>query len=815
MSVCQHCGLVVPKGLLKPNEEHQFCCSGCESVYSVIHEKGLDKVYKVADRVGERLNRATLSHRSYSEFDDPSFLKLHVRENTQAQRSLHFYLEGVHCAACVWLVEKVPLVIPGVIEVRLDLRRSRARVVWDPARVALSEIARFFDALGYPVHPWRGADLADLRKLEDRRLLLRIGVAGAVAGNVMLIAIALYGGFFQGMEEEYETFFRWVSLFVALPAVFYSAAPFFKGAWSALKMRSLHMDLPISLGILAGFLSGAVNTLRAQGEIYFDSLCMLILLLLAGRWLERRRQRESADAAELLYSLAPHIAHRMRDGKVSDVPTEALQQGDHIEVLAGETLPADGLVLEGRSHLDTSLLTGESEPSPVEPGARVHAGTLNSSARLLLRVESAGENTRVGRLMQMVEEAAQRKAPVVRLADRIATWFVASVLLAAVICFALWSFIDPTQAVSHTVALLIVSCPCALGLATPLAVSVAVGRAARAGIFVKGGDALEILAKGGALYLDKTGTLTQARQSVTHSFHLEPARKDLLIEVAALESHSDHPLAKALVRYAKLQHADCEQLLFARLVRDVKQDARGGISAFVGDAEFHVGSLQWFREEVGAISEAAEAEIERMTERAATPVLVARNRNLQAVFFLEDPLHADAKCTLQSLKKCGWESSILSGDHEGVVQKVACDLGLDPCAAKGNMTPEDKLRAVELAAKGQVVLMVGDGVNDAAALSAATVGVSVHGGAEASLAAADVFLTEAGPAGLVHLIEGSQRTMRTIRRALFFSLFYNLIFAGLAMAGYINPLLAALLMPLSSLTVVSIAFRSRTFDRRL
>jgi Cu2+-exporting ATPase len=802
---CAHCGLPVPEGLLT-GREREFCCNGCRTVYEVIHEHGLDKFYDVAARTGESPWKAPGGDRSYEEFDNPSFHELYVSQNPDGLKKIELYLEGVHCAACVWLVEKVPLAIPGVHEARLDVRRSHAVIVWREGDTSLSAIARFLHQLGYPSHPYRGVKVRDMRRQEDRSLLLKMGVAGAVAGNVMLIAIALYGGFFAGMEDQYERFFRWVSLLISIPAVVYPGGVFFRGAWGALRARGLHMDQPISLGISAAFLSGAWNTVTNTGEIYFDSLTMLIFLLLVGRWLERRRQREAADAAELLFSLAPSSARRLElddagRERIREVPLEALQPGDLVLVRPGDPFPADGLIEDGHSSADLSLLTGESRPVALGPDGAVHAGTINLVAPLRVKVEVTGENTRIGRLMQGVEEAARRKAPLVRMADRLAGWFVGTVILLAIGTFILWLQLNPEEAVNHTVALLIVTCPCALGLATPLAVSVAVGRAARSGILVKGGDVVEALSHPGRLILDKTGTVTEGRTSLLQHFGDTKA----IALAARLEEHSQHPFALALDEWAR-----SEDQMIEGNCSDVIQELGGGIRGKVDGHSLMVGSPAWIAQAGFTLPE-ADSWVAHLLDEALSPVLIVMDGSIAAALCFGDRLRPESREVIQRLKARGWKIGMLSGDHPAVVASVARELGLDDSSCKGGVLPEDKLAAVEAAASKGTVVMVGDGVNDAAALSAASVGISVHGGAEASLAAADVFLTRPGLGGLMELMDGSRRTVSVIRRNLVFSLCYNLLGAGLCIAGLINPLLAAVLMPLSSLTVVSSSFRSRTF----
>jgi Cu2+-exporting ATPase len=835
---CAHCGLAVPTGLLEEGTERQFCCAGCRSVWSLIHEHGLDRYYAL--REDHPAAPAPSSARRYEELDDPGFQARACRATPDGLSTTELYLEGVHCSACVWLVERLPRLLPGVAETRLDLPRSQVLVRWDPAAVSLSAVARQLSALGYTPHPARGADARALRLGEDRAMLARMGLAGAVAGNVMAIAFALYAGMFDDMEPEFASFFRWASLGLAVPSVIWGGGVFVRGAFTALRAGALSMDLPISIGLLAGFLHSAINTVRGAGEVYFDSVTALIFLLLVGRYLQRRQQRAAGEAAELAASLHPSSARLIERGRAREVPLEALVPGAVVEVRAGDLVPADGVVIAGRSGLDVSLLSGEPAPVAVAPGDPVHAGTVNVSSRIEVRVEQTGEDTRVGRLMKLVEEHARRRAPIAMLADRISGHFVGAVLTLAAATVALWWRADPVLAIDHAVALLIVTCPCALGLATPLALSSAIGQAARAGFLIKGADVVEKLTRPGRMWLDKTGTLTEGRAALVRWTGDESA-KGL---VAAAEAHSSHPLARAFLA------ALGEPARGARV--EILETHGGGIEARVGDRSVVVGAPAFVGSRVaagrgeirrgslapgaggpgaggagggralagdgppgtGRAGESRARAVEALTAQGLTPVLVAIDGQVVAAAGFGDPVRADAAAALDRVRALGWRLGILSGDHPRVVAAVGSGLGLASDQCHGGVTPEEKLRVVaEDAARGPVV-MAGDGVNDAAALAAAGVGIAVHGGAEAALAAADVFVTRPGVARIAELCEGSRRAMWVVKRNLLFSLGYNVVGVALAMAGLLNPLVAAILMPLSSITVIVSSYRSRTFPTR-
>ena len=763
----------------------------------MLHAVHLEGYYRLRERIGERPQPARSSGRTYASFDDPTFLARYGRRCEDGLLSVELYLEGVHCAACVWLVERAPAIVPGVVDTRLDLGRSLARITWDPERTPLSAAARFLDAVGYPCHPYRGVDAADLARREERSLLIRTAVAGAVAGNVMLLAFALYGGAFEGPERAYGALFRWASLGLSLPSVLWCASVFYRGAWGSLRARRLHMDVPIAVGILTGFAWGTFNTLRGAGEVYFDSVTALIFLLLVGRMVQRRQQRSATRATELLLSLTPATARLVDGGETREVPIEALGPGALVEVLAGGSVPADGVVVQGSSTVDRSLLTGESRPEPVAPCGIVHAGTVNLASRLLVEVTATGEATRVGQLMQLVEEGAGRRAPVVQAADRISAWFVGAVLVLAAGTAILWLVLDPERAVGNAVALLIVSCPCALGLATPLAVAAAVGSAARRGILIKGGDALEQLARPGRLVLDKTGTLTEGRYTLVRWLGDESIRP----LVAAAEAVSAHPAARAL----------SSSLARTGPVEVVEHTGRG-VTGTVAGRRVAIGSPRFVAAEIGAPEGIWRDRVETVVSEGLTPIAVAVDGAFAAVAGLGDPLRADTPQALAALAERGFEICVISGDHPDAVAAAARGAGLDPARAAGGMTPEAKLDFVEQAGTRGPVVMVGDGVNDAAALAHATVGIGVHGGAEAALAAADVWLGRPGLAPLVELVDGARRTLAVIHRNLGLSLVYNGIAVSCAVAGLMSPLLAAVLMPLSSMTVVVSSYRARTFS---
>lgn len=799
---CAHCGLPVPAGLVEPSAALQFCCNGCRTVYDVIRASGLERYYELRQADAGAAGPARNTGRSYAEFDDAAFRELHCRPIPGGLFAIELFLEGVHCAACVWLVEKLPHVVPSIVSARLELRRSLLRLTWDPAAGPLSAAARTLDSLGYPPHPARDVVKRAVRRQEDARLLIRIAVAGAIAANVMLLGFALYSGMFAAMERQYQTFFRAVSMLLTVLSLAWPGSMFFRGAWAAIRTRTAHLDLPIAIGLAAGGIAGVVNTLAGRGEVYFDSLAVLVFALLVGRWVQYRQQRWASDAVELLYSLTPSAVRLFDGDRVREVPIEVVQRGDVVEVRGNETVPVDGDVIDGESSLDQSLLTGESLPLRAVAGDHVCAGTINVRAPLRIRVTATGEQTRVGKLLRIVEECAARPAPMVRLADRLAGWFTAAVLTLAAVTVAVWLIIDPSRAIDNASALLIVTCPCALGLTTPLAVTIAIGRAAKRGILIKGGDTLERLARPGRMILDKTGTLTLGRVSLVR-WHGEDWIKPL---VAAVEASSAHPVARAFVEAFNVERRDLSN------ERAAITTLGAGVAGKVGGREVCVGSAEWVRSRCDRESAAVSACVSEFLREGLTPVLIAVDGEILAAAGVGDALRDDARGALDWLRAGGWSVELLSGDHAEVVRRVGATLGIREADAHGGRLPEQKLEYVKAARDSSETVMVGDGVNDAAALAAANVGIAVHGGAEASLAAADVYLNRPGLSPIIELIQASRRTFNAIRRTLAVSLGYNLTGAILAMTGVLNPLIAAILMPISSFTVLAMSLSVRTFE---
>lgn len=808
---CAHCRLPVPVGLLEPDAARQFCCGGCRVAYDVIHGAGLESFYDYCERLDQPPPKNESLAADFEVLDHPAFQSRHVSVNESGTARAILSVSGLSCLACAWLIEQLPRTEDGWVDARVDWARRTVRLTYDPRRTSLSAIAQRLSRLGYVLSPWEPArDESRLRR-EGRQRLQMIAIAAACAGNVMLISIALYAGWSTGIETAHEQLFRVVSGLLAIIAVAVPGREFFRNAYHALRNHTPHMDVTLALGLSAGLTMGIVNVVRDSGEIYFDSLCMLVFVLLVGRFIQFRQQHRAAESVSLLRGLIPRWTFRIRDGGTTErIPIEAVQVGDLLLIRPGEPISADGEIATGTSHLDQSLLTGESRRISVGAGDLVPAGAQNLTGPVELRVTATGEQTRIGRVMRLVEMASHERAPIVELAHRVAGRLLIVVIVLAAIILLMWWNTNVETAIDHTIALLIVACPCALGLATPLTIAVAQGRAASQGILIRSGEVLERLNRPGRLWLDKTGTVTFGQLEV-RDVHGD---ESVWNAVAAIESQVPHPVAEALESFANARTGSEGVVNQPRTVYSARVDAGRGVFGHIDGDDFWIGSLEGSRLRKIPIDNGDLRLALEWIELGWSPVVIARNGVAVTLAAIGDAIRPEAVDAVDQLRSAGWEVGLLSGDHPEIVARYGKLLGLPSEMVKGGMSPEDKVREVRADHGTKTVVMVGDGVNDAAALAAADVGIAVHGGAQASLQAADVYLNHAGLEPLVELMTGSRETFHVIRRNLRLSLFYNATAMTLAVCGLVTPLLAAVLMPVSSLTVVAAATLQRSFGSR-
>lgn len=819
---CDHCGLPSPR---RHGSDHTFCCNGCRGAYQLIHCWGLEDYYALRDSLNGGESMGPVDGKKakgidWSELADTGLLgKSTPKDIGSGLVCSRLAIEGIHCGACVWLIESIARVSPGWQNARVGMHDHSIEITFDPQVLRLDDVADQLGKIGYRVFPWVDGNSEQRFRDENRQRLVQVAIAGFCSMNAMWIAVAIYAGEYSGIAASQLLLLRVVGVFLGLVAAFGPGRVFFRGAIASIKTRTPHMDLPIALGIGVGAVAGLVSVLINHRDVYFDSVAVLVFLLLVGRWIQFRQQHRAADAVSLLMRMTPTVATLInQDGSRSRVSADSIVAGDRCLVIAGEIVPVDGHIADGSSKIDRSLMTGESQPVRVGQGDAIEAGTLNLESPISVTAGASREQSRITNLLRLVEDASSRRTPIVQLADSIASRFVLLILTLAFLTVVIWWHIDPMRAAGNAVALLIVACPCALALATPLAISVTLGRAAKRKLLIRSGEALERLSSQGTIWFDKTGTLTRGHpQLVAGSLDNQTLRL-----CASLESNSNHPLAMAIVDAARQRNID---LCSLSQITDVAQTTGQGIRGVVDGRHVAIGSIGFVRRSALNIDDAVEANVASIADRGLTPVAIAIDGDVTAVIGIGDDLRHEAIGVVKDLQRRGWSVGILSGDHPSVVEAVGDRLGLPPHHCLGGQTPEQKLAKIEFdvieskqtAGQGRAaryrrtVVMVGDGVNDAAALAAADVGIAIRGGAEASLQAAPVYLATDSLVGIVQLIDASKKTVGVIRRNFRVSLGYNLLAVTLAMAGLIHPLLAAILMPISSLTILSLTLGTKTF----
>ncbi len=801
--VCFHCGLPVPPNLdLKVHiqgEDRAMCCAGCQAVAQAIMDNGLQDFYKHRSEnapTGQALVPEFL--RQTEIYDNPDIQKNFVQQDGEYIREASLILEGITCAACVWLNERHIRSLPGVLLVQVNYSTHRARVRWDNSRIQLSKILQAISAIGYLAHPYDPSRQQELLEAERKRQLRRIGLAGVLGMQVMMISVGLYAGDFYGMEAYYRDFFHWINLILTIPVMVYSAQPFFKSAWRDLSHRQAGMDVPVSLGISLAFFGSVWTTLFGGAHVYFDSVIMFVFFLLLGRYFELMARQRSAHAAESLVQMLPAMATRLNaDGTEEIVAVVELEAGDKVRIKAGDSVPADGVVISGQSSVDESLLTGESLPLPKRAADSLTAGTVNIESPLTMRVEKIGQDTLLSHISRLLERAQTEKPAITLLADRAAAWFVLAVLLLAMAVAWYWWQAAPDYWLAITLSVLVVTCPCALSLATPTAVTAATGNLTQQGLLTTRGHALETLAKASHFVFDKTGTLTDGRLHLLDTqIFSSLSREQCLNYAAALEAYSEHPLGKALV--ASLQQ---RETCAATQVSNVPGQ---GLSGVIDGQHWYIGTHAFIQTHTGL--QAATAQLERLQAEGRSLVWLADGQQIHCAFRLGDQVRDGAAELVAQLQQAGKQVLLLTGDHAASAQRVAQSVAITQVHA--NLSPEDKLKHVkDLQTRGAVVAMIGDGVNDAPVLAAAQVSIAMGGGTQVARASADMILLSEDLLKLLHGIDTAAKTLRIIRQNLIWAASYNLLALPAAAMGFVLPWMAAIGMSASSLLVVLNALR--------
>ncbi|MBT7766723.1 MAG: heavy metal translocating P-type ATPase [Bdellovibrionales bacterium] len=783
LKLCAHCQLevVVPSYLTVADDNDQskeivFCCNGCRAVYQILHQEGMERYYQLKEAGG---GQAYVSADNYLFLDSEQFLEQSAPLNNQGERELSFYLQGVHCVACLWLIEQLPKVDNGVVLSQLNMGQGvvRVRISRDGL---FSKVATTLDRWGYrPFVLSSEGQLEKLQKREDRQDLIRVGLAAGCAANIMLFAIAIYGG----AGGDLGRYFEWLSLLLSIPVLTYSAAPFYRSAWGSLQSGTISIDLPIAIALVVGWISGLWQLLSGGHHIYFDSLTILVFLLLTSRLLLKRAQQRGMKLS-LFNTLfgGGHIRKEGPNGAVEEVLPSSLLIGDVMLVAAGEQFAADGVIIDGSTLINNSMLSGESCPVKVGKGEMVYSAALNLDSEIKVKVTASGEQTRVGQVLQEIEQGLNQRAPITKAVDRLAHYFLLVLFSLATLTFIFFLWRDDlATALLRSVTLIIVSCPCALGLATPLALTRTISKLAAEGIIVRREEVLERTSQIQEIFLDKTGTITYGVMQVVGWEESVPSTQmqEYYAAVYMVAKRSNHPVSQAITSYLEEHY---HQWLDGRLmVEEFSEQPGEGSQGRVGEYQLAIGRID-------ALSGAA-------LSRSGVSI----DGKMIVEIGLTDQLRPDSTKIVSQLRQLDLKIRLLTGDNREVASTIGQRVGLTENEIYSEVGPERKGEIVEGSGAG---LMVGDGANDALALTKASVGVAVKGSVEMGMNVCDLYFTRDGIRPLYRLIVAAQETMRIIYRNLAISILYNLVVVVLTLQGVLNPLLAAILMPISSLTVL-------------
>lgn len=767
-----------------------MCCHGCKAVAEAIMAGGLGEFYRhrtAAVRPPEELPEE--KQRELALFDRADIQKDYVREVAADRYECPLIIDGITCAACIWLLEQFAAGIDGVHRLQINHSTHRALLSWDPQKAGLGEILRQLHGIGYQAFPYHPDTEQQLQEKQDKQMLVRIIVAGFGMMQSMMFAIPLYLELIEDISGSMISLFRWFSLVLTVPVILYSANPFTLAAWRDLKMRRLTMDVPVALALWLSFLASVWVTLFGGRDVYFECVTMFTFLLLLSRYIERKiRRRGSLSAAGLVKAL-PAAAVRVRDGREETVALRDLAPGDLVRVKPGEILPADGIIREGRSSINEAALTGEYLPVNRQRGDRVIGGTINVESPLLIEVCATGQDSQLSAIMRIMDEAGRERPRVSRLADSIAGYFVGTILLLSLLIGWYWWQQDPQDALRVVLAVLVVTCPCALSLATPTALTAATTALRQMGFLVVRGHVLEGLASVTTLVFDKTGTLTEGR------LHVEETRpqgtlteQEALTLAAALECHSVHPIAHAFKAHQGGPAAE-----------EVQTHSGLGLEGRIGNRILRIGVPEF-------VLAPLPPEQRQRAPREGHWIALADQHSLLAWFRLDDQLRPEAGAAMDSLRRLGIRLVMLSGDRSNVVNQVGTALGFDQ--AISGCSPQDKLDHLKrLQQDGGQVAMIGDGINDVPVMAGAHLSIAMNNASDLTRLKADAILLSNNLLGLAEAILKARRTRNVIRQNLGWALLYNTLALPLAAMGLVEPWQAAIGMSASSLIVALNALR--------
>jgi len=816
---CFHCGLPAQGSAACMGdigaEKHYFCCGGCLSVCQVIHESGLDSFYQRLKKRESTIAPPPDAPTDMDQYDLAEVQSEFIQSLADGTSKTQLMVEGIHCAACVWLIEKALMAMDGIIQAEVNLVHHRLALHWQPEKLALADVMRRLAALGYAAVPFNLDNAEGHVRQQNRKLLFRLGFAGFGAMNMMWISIALYAGAFSGISGEYRHFFHWISFAIATPVLLYSGGPILYAAWQGLRRGRLGMDLPIAIGAVITYTYSTWQTWIEGQHVYFDTVVTFLFVILIGRYLEALARRNASSATLRLLELQPRMATLITEAGEERIAVRKLQIGDHLHIRPGDKIPADGLIIEGQSHVDESMLTGESKPIHKSTGCRLVAGTVNGESSLSMQVEKTGADTVLSRIIHLVESAQGSKAHIQDLADRIAPYFVGVTLSLACLTFLYWFSIDLDTALLAATAVLIVTCPCALGLATPMAIAVSTGLAAKYGVLIRNGKALEKLSEVSHIVMDKTGTLTEGRMAVTQILFADDQNHVLQL-AGSIERHDSHPIAKAICTTQ-----ESKELLFLATY-DVQiipgLGVQGSVQAAHANYEVLIGNKRFMQGSGVILTEEHLNACDRIEKDMGIAVFIAADGKLLGLLQLEDKLRDGVHKLISHLAKSHISMTVLTGDSIAAANclenKLAASMNMN-IRVIAEVLPEAKADEVSrLQQQGEHVLMIGDGINDAPALAQADISIAMGTGTDVSMECSDIVLMGSELQNIPWALALGKRTLRTIRQNLTFSLGYNIILVPTAMMAWVTPIFAALAMPLSSLVVIGNAILIRRHMRK-
>ncbi|WP_372942272.1 heavy metal translocating P-type ATPase [Shewanella sp.] len=791
MTLCFHCNEPVTTGTqfttVINGQAQPMCCPGCQAVSQAIMDAGLSSYYQFRSEPGNRQTALVPEQLTqYSAYDLPEVQQDFVHKQGDID-STSLSIDGITCAACAWLIEHKLKPVAGVNNVQVNSTTQRALVSWNNKTIQLSEILQLISQIGYQAAPYQVDEQEKQSKADSRKFLLRLGLAGFATMQVMMFALALYTGYFTDLDVEFRDYFRWVSLIFAAPVVLYSAQPFYFSALRSLLSGKLNMDVSVSIAIGGAFIASCIATVQGNGEVYFESVSMFTFFLLLGRYFEQTARQKASINSSNLHKLIPLTAHLIQNGQTTEIAAKQLRVGDVILVKPGEVIAADAVVVSGQSSANEAMLTGEQMPITKQLNDPVYAGTINVEQPLQVKVSALGQDQLVAEIIRLQELASNNKPAIALVADRLARYFSATILSIALVTYIVWHFISPEDAFWVTLSVLVATCPCALALATPTAVTCATAIFTQLGIITRKAGVFEKLTQINHVVFDKTGTLTCGQLSIGEVILENDCQPEYILALAAaIEQGSLHPIAQAFAPYFDNRIN----------VTDIEHHVGLGIAACVDNQRVRIGKHAFV---------IPHASLSDLNVQHSQLIYMSIDNQLVATIELLDQLRVDSKHTVDKLTQAKIDLSIASGDNSGHVEYLAKTLGITDVHA--GLSPQGKLSLINQLQQTKKVAMFGDGINDAPVLAGANLSVAMGSGSAIAKNSADLILLGDHLSRFNDAITVAKQAQRIIHQNLLWAFAYNVIILPLAVTGHVAPYLAAIGMSVSSLIVVSNSLR--------